>query len=37
MEIPRITGGDYYGIGKGDSLEEVIITEALSILGKQHR
>lgn len=37
MEIPRITGGGYYGIGNGGSLEEVILTEALSILGKQHR
>jgi Mg-chelatase subunit ChlI/Mg-chelatase subunit ChlD len=33
MEIPRITGGYYYGIGKGGSLEEVILSEAFSILG----
>jgi Mg-chelatase subunit ChlD len=35
MEIPRITGGYYYGIGKGGSLEEVVLTEAFSILGNR--
>ena len=33
IEIPRITGGYYYGIGEGGSLEEVILTEAFSLLG----
>lgn len=32
-EIPRITGGYYYGIGKGGKLEEVLLTEALRVLG----
>jgi magnesium chelatase subunit I len=35
MEVPRITGGYYYGIGEGGSLEEVILTEAFSILGNR--
>jgi Mg-chelatase subunit ChlD len=32
IEIPRISGGYYYGIGEGGSLEQVILTEALNIL-----
>ncbi len=35
MELPRITGGYYYGIGKGGSLEQVILTEALGALSRQ--
>lgn len=34
MEIPRITGGYYYGIGEEGELEEVILTEALSIINR---
>ena len=33
MEIPRITGGWYYGIGEEGDLEQVILTKAFSILG----
>jgi len=36
VEIPRITGGYYYGIGEEGELEEVILTEALSLLGRSH-
>jgi len=35
MEIPRITGGYYYGIGEGGDLEEVLLTEAFSMLGRR--
>ncbi len=35
MELPKITGGYYYGIGKGGSLEQVILTEALGALSRQ--
>jgi Mg-chelatase subunit ChlI/Mg-chelatase subunit ChlD len=34
MEIPRITGGYYYGIGEYGELEEAILTEAFSIIGR---
>jgi magnesium chelatase subunit D len=34
-EIPRITGGYYYGIEEGGSLEELFLTEAFSILGNR--
>jgi len=34
MEIPRITGGYYYGIGEGGDLEQVFLTEAFSMLGR---
>ena len=34
MEIPRITGGYYYGIGEHGELEEAILTEAFSIIGR---
>ena len=34
MEIPRITGGYYYGIGEGGDLEQVFLTEAFSVLGR---
>jgi len=37
MEIPKITGGYYYGIGVGGSLEEIVLTEAFSILGNRSR
>jgi Mg-chelatase subunit ChlD len=35
MEIPRITGGYYYGLGEGGTLEEVILMEAFSLLGNR--
>ncbi|UCD44207.1 MAG: ATP-binding protein [Candidatus Bathyarchaeota archaeon] len=35
MEIPKITGGYYYGIGEGGDLEQVVLTEAFSILGRR--
>jgi len=34
MEIPRITGGYYYGIGERGDLEQVFLTEAFSVLGR---
>ena len=34
MEIPRITGGYYYGIGEKGELEEAILTEAFSIISR---
>lgn len=34
MEIPKITGGYYYGIGEGGDLEQVFLTEAFSMLGR---
>ena len=33
MEIPRITGGWYYGIGEEGELEQVILTKAFRVLG----
>ena len=35
LDIPRITGGYYYGIGRGGDLKEVMLTEALSVLGRR--
>lgn len=35
MEVPKITGGYYYGIGEGGDLEQVVLTEAFSILGRR--
>jgi len=34
MEIPRITGGYYYGIGEEGELEEVILSEAFSVFDR---
>jgi Mg-chelatase subunit ChlI/Mg-chelatase subunit ChlD len=34
VEVPRITGGYYYGIGEHGELEEAILTEAFSIIGR---
>lgn len=34
MEIPRITGGYYYGIGEEGELEEVFLTEALGLVSR---
>jgi len=33
-EIPRITGGFYYGIGYEGTLEQVVLTEAFSLLSR---
>ena len=35
MEIPKTTGGYYYGIGEGGDLEQVILTEAFSVMGRR--
>jgi magnesium chelatase subunit D len=37
LEIPRISGGYYYGIGEEGGLEEVILTQALSIFDRTSR
>ncbi|MEM2127576.1 MAG: VWA domain-containing protein, partial [Candidatus Bathyarchaeia archaeon] len=34
MEIPKITGGYYYGIGEEGELEEVFLTEALGLINR---
>lgn len=34
MEIPKITGGYYYGIGEEGELEEVFLTEALGLVSR---
>jgi Mg-chelatase subunit ChlD len=35
LEIPRITGGYYYGIEQGGDLKEVMLTEAFSLLSRR--
>ncbi len=35
MEVPKITGGYYYGIGEGGDLKQVILSEAFSVIGRR--
>jgi len=36
LEIPRITGGYYYGIGEGGVIESEILMDAFTIIDREH-